>query len=131
MEKNMDTVITEYMVSRYHELHKQSKQIEKEMNELKNSFHCYFDQAVGREGRGELEFPRYKLQRQVRKAESYQVQSTIELLEKMNLTDCIEIVRRPHDEKIKSAITLGFLEPTDLEECIIRKITAAIVVKEK
>ncbi|PLT30551.1 hypothetical protein [Peribacillus deserti] len=123
--------VTEEMVSRYHELYKKSKRIEKEMAELKKQFHEYFDDNIGPETKAELEFEGYKLQRQIRKSESFISDATIEKLESLNLGDCIQVIRKPHEEKIKSALTLGFLTPSDLEDCIYRKISSAIVVKEK
>ncbi|MBM7691180.1 hypothetical protein JOC77_000585 [Peribacillus deserti] len=123
--------VTEDMVSRYHELYKKSKRIEKEMSDLKKQFHDFFDENVGPETKGELEFDGYKLQRQIRKSESFISDATIDKLESLNLADCIQVIRKPHEEKIKSALTLGFITPSDLEDCIYRKISSAIVVKEK
>ncbi|WP_409298766.1 hypothetical protein V1498_10255 [Peribacillus sp. SCS-26] len=128
-EKNLPA-ITEEMAARYYDLSKKSKLIEKEMNDLKKQFHAYFDYSAGSEQKGEIELGSYKLTRQIRKTENYISETTIERLESLNLSDCIEVIRKPNTEKIRSAITLGFLAESDLEDCIVQKISSAITIKE-
>ncbi|WP_409288240.1 hypothetical protein [Peribacillus sp. SCS-37] len=130
MEEKHLPAITEEMAARYYDLSKKSKLIEKEMNDLKKQFHAYFDYNAGLEQKGEIELGPYKLSRQIRKTENYISETTIEKLESLNLIDCIEVIRKPNSEKIRSAITLGFLAESDLEDCIVKKISSAITIKE-
>ena len=123
-------IITAEMVGKYHELSLQVKRIEGELDELKKVFHQFFDMQLGEEEKGEYEIGEFKLQRQIRESEGYHEINTVKVLEELNLTDCIQIVKKPDKEKIDAAITLGLLSSKDLAECIHRKVTKAIVVKK-
>ena len=122
--------ITEEMVARYYQLNHEAKRIEKELRELKKRFHDYFDQTNGADTKAELRFKDYKLQRQIRQSETYMDEQTVQTLEELGLTDCVRTVKRPDDAKIEAAITLGLLDPNELEHCKQRKVTSAIVVRE-
>lgn len=127
--KGQETV-TEEIVARYYQLSQQSKAIEKEMSQLKGIFNAHFDQMVGEHTKGELICGDYKLQRQVRESEQYIEDKTVERLEELNLTDCIQHVKRPDSQKIDAAITLGLLSPQALEDCKKRKVSSAIYLRE-
>jgi flagellar biosynthesis chaperone FliJ len=124
------TPINEEMVNRYHRLNEEAKQIESELKQLKQIFNTYFDQTVGKNTKGETYFGDYKLQRQIRQSERYIDDKTIQKLEQLNMTDCIETIKRPDSEKINAAVKLGLLSSDDLEDCITRKVSKAIVVRE-
>jgi hypothetical protein len=123
-------MVNEEMLNRYHELNQQKKDIDNEMAELKKVFHHYFDATVGQKENGESIVGNFMLQRQIRGSESLDEDRTVQLLEELNLTDCIETVKRPDRQKIDAAVTLGLLAETDLEDCIIKKVTQAIIVKK-
>lgn len=122
-------LITADMLSRYYELTKKKKEIDLEMNELKEVFHQYFDQVVGPNDKGEISLDGYKLQRQIRKAEKYNEKITIKRLEELQLNDLIQVVKKPDDVKIKSALNLGLLNEEQLDGCIITSYLPAISVK--
>lgn len=122
--------VTEDMVSRFHELNLQAKEIEAEMAELKELFNGYFDHSVGKHAKGETMFGNVKLQRQIRRSENFIADKTVQKLEELNLNDCIETVKQPDKQKIEAAITLGLLSDSDLKGCKTERITQAIVVKE-
>ncbi|NRD79514.1 hypothetical protein HPT25_19315 [Bacillus sp. BRMEA1] len=117
------------MVDRYYELNKQKKEIELEMNKLKDTFHHYFNQLIGTNDKGEITINGYKLQRQIRKSEKFNEEVTVKRLEDLNMNDLIEVIKKPNESKIKSAIHLGFLNPENLEDCIITTYSSAISVK--
>lgn len=122
--------IMEDVVARYYELHRKMKEIEKEMTQLKQLFNAYFDEMVGPNMKGELCFDGFKLQRQVRIAERYIEDKTVQKLEALRLNDCIQTVKRPDRQKIEAAMVLGLLSEDDLEDCKIRKVSQAIYVRE-
>lgn len=122
--------VTEEMVSRYYELSREVKAMEKELAKLKKHFNDYFDETVGQHVKGELLLGDYKLQRQVRRSERYIDDKTVQKLEELNMTDCIQTVKRPDEQKIEAAITLGLLSPAELDDCKEQKVTAAIYVRE-
>lgn len=115
------------MVANYHELNLKKKEIETELNELKKAFNQYFDMAVGKNARGDMIIGDYKLQRQVRVAEKYEQEDTVNRLEELNFLDLIQ--KKPDEEKIKAALHLGLLKETDLEGCIKSSTSQAIYVK--
>jgi hypothetical protein len=123
-------MVDEEMLNRYHELNQQKKDIDNEMAELKKVFHQYFDTTIGQKENGETIVGDFMLQRQIRGSESLDEERTVHLLEELNLTDCIETVKRPDRQKIDAAVTLGLLSQTDIEDCIIKKVTQAIIVKK-
>ena len=123
-------LITGDMLIRYNELTKKKKEIENEMNTLKEIFHTYFDMQIGENKKGELIDNGIKLQRQIRKTEKYQDEKTVEKLEGLNMNDLIKIVKKPDEEKINAAINLGFLNEDELKECLITSYSKAISVKE-
>ena len=123
-------LITGDMIVRYNELTKKKKEIENEMNTLKEIFHTYFDTQVGENKKGELIDQGIKLQRQIRKTEKYHDEKTVQKLEGLNMNELIKIVKKPDEEKINAAINLGFLNTNELEECLITSYSKAISVKE-
>ncbi|WP_240338365.1 hypothetical protein [Peribacillus alkalitolerans] len=124
-----ETLMTGDMLIKYYELNKKKKEIELELNELKDLFHHYFDNQVGLNDKGEVTINGYKLQRQVRKTEKFNDDLTIKRLEELNMNDLIQVIRKPDDVKIKAALNLGLIHPTDLDGCIITSSSPAISVK--
>ncbi|MEH7306683.1 hypothetical protein [Neobacillus drentensis] len=129
MGKNDVSVITGEMLVKYYELNKQKKEIELEMNDLKDTFQHYFNHLVGSDHKGEITISGYKLQRQIRKTEKYNEAETIKRLDELQMNELIQVVKKPDDEKIKAALQLGFLKPEHLEGCIISTTSPAITVK--
>ncbi|GAA0315223.1 hypothetical protein GCM10008967_02180 [Bacillus carboniphilus] len=129
MSKENEKTITKEMLSEYYRLHLSKKEIEAQMNTLKKLFHEYFDEKIGVNEKGEITILGYKLQRQIRSVEQFDETTTVERLEKLNMEDLIQTVKRPDEEKIYSAISLGFLKREDLEDCILSKHSGAISVK--
>jgi hypothetical protein len=126
---NNHSLITEEMLVKYYELNKKKKEIELEMNQLKDVFHNYFNSLIGPNDKGEITVNGYKLQRQVRKTEKYNEEMTVKRLEDLQMKDLIQIVKKPDDQKIKSAINLGLLTNKHLEDCIVTTYSPAISVK--
>jgi uncharacterized protein YhaN len=129
MGNNNESFITGDMLNRYYELNKQKKEIEVEMNQLKETFQAYFNQQVGVHHKGELTLNGFKLQRQIRKMEKYQEEETIKRLEELKMTDLIQVVKKPDELKIKAALNLGLLHQNHLEGCIATTFSPAISVK--
>ncbi|PLS09450.1 hypothetical protein [Neobacillus cucumis] len=129
MINNNDTHITGEMLLRYYELNKTKKEIELEMNQLKDAFQSYFNNLVGTRQKGEISVSGFKLQRQIRKTEKYKEKETVKRLEELQMNDLIEVIRRPDDTKIKAALDLGLLTQTHLEGCVITSYSPAISVK--
>lgn len=129
MRKNDVSLITGEMLVKYYELNKQKKEIELEMNELKDTFQHYFNNLVGSDHKGEITISGYKLQRQIRKTEKYNEMETIKRLEDLQMSELIQVVKKPDDAKIKAALNLGLLSPEHLEGCIISTTSPAITVK--
>ena len=127
--KNNDSLITGEMLAKYYELNKRKKEIEIEMNELKNIFHHYFNNLVGSNDGGEITISGYKLQRQMRKTEKYKEDVTLKRLEELQMNDLIQVVKKPDDVKIKSALNLGLLNEKQLEGCLVTTYSPAIAVK--
>jgi hypothetical protein len=125
----MGNMITGEMLVKYYELNKQKKEIELEMNELKDAFQSYFNNLVGSDHKGEIIISGYKLQRQIRKTEKYDEAETIKRLEELQLNELIQVVKKPDDVKIKAALNLGLLNPNQLESCVISTCSPAISVK--
>ena len=121
--------IPEEMVSRYAALNEKAKKIEEEMAEIKKIFNAYFDHEYGKNSKGEERIGAYKIQRQIRQSESYHPDKTVKVLEELNLSDCIILVKQPDKEKIQAALTLGMLSAEEMKDCVIRKCSQAIVVK--
>ncbi|MDR7071720.1 hypothetical protein [Fictibacillus barbaricus] len=130
MANQIDYTISEDLVIKYNKLNDKKKEIEKELDELKKVFHIYFDSMVGKNEKGEVTVNNYKLQRQIRKSEKFNDEKTVQKLEQLNMNDLIQLVKKPDEEKVKSALTLGFLKEEDLEGCLIKSASQAIVVKE-
>lgn len=124
------TLITSEMIARYYELSKIKKELEAEMNDLKEIFHIFFDDQVGGNMKGELIVDGLKLQRQIRKTEKYREEETVQKLEELNMNDLILIVKQPDDEKIAAALNLGLLAEEDLKGCKLTSYSKAISVKE-
>nr|WP_272885674.1 hypothetical protein [Fictibacillus marinisediminis] len=118
------------MVSRFHELNQQAKAIDAELSELKKKFNTHFDYMCGESEKGEALYGSYKLQRQIRKSESFHTEKTVQKLEELNLQDCIITTKQPDKQKIEAAMTLGLIPQGELDGCLLRKITPVIVVKE-
>jgi hypothetical protein len=125
----MDYTISEDLVIKYNTLSAKKKELEKELDELKKVFHIYFDNLVGPNEKGEVTVNNYKLQRQIRKSEKFNDEKTVHRLTELNMTDLIHHVPKPDEEKVKSAITLGLIKEEDLEGCLIKSASQAIVVK--
>ncbi|MEH7072731.1 hypothetical protein [Neobacillus drentensis] len=129
MGKNDVSMITGEMLVKYYELNKQKKEIEMEMNTLKDTFQAYFNNLVGSDHKGEITVSGYKLQRQIRKTEKYDEVETIKRLEELQMNELIQVVKKPDDVKIKAALNLGLLNPNQLEGCVITTTAPAITVK--
>jgi hypothetical protein len=127
--KKTDYTISEDLVIKYNTLSAKKKELEKELDELKNVFHIYFDNLVGQNEKGEVTVNNYKLQRQIRKSEKFNDEKTVHRLTELNMTDLIQHVPKPDEEKVKSAINLGLIKEEDLEGCLIKSASQAIVVK--
>ena len=125
-----NTLITADMITRFNELSKKKKEIEMEMEKLKEVFHTYFDHHVGVNNKGELIDNGIKLQRQIRKYEKYSTVPTVYKLEELNMNELIKTVRIPDEEKMNAAIKLGFLKEQDFENCKLITYSKAISVKE-
>jgi hypothetical protein len=124
-----DYTISEDLVIKYNTLSAKKKELEKELDELKKVFHIYFDNLVGPNEKGEVTVNNYKLQRQIRKSEKFNDEKTVHRLTELNMTDLIHHVPKPDEEKVKSALTLGLINEEDLEGCLIKSASQAIVVK--
>lgn len=124
-----DYTISEDLVIKYNTLNAKKKELEKELDELKKVFHIYFDNLVGPNEKGEVTVNNYKLQRQIRKSEKFNEEKTVHRLTELNMTDLILHVPKPDEEKVKSALTLGLIKEEDLEGCLIKSASQAIVVK--
>lgn len=129
LKNNSDFHITEEMVSKFYELNKKKKEMELEMNQLKEIFHQYFNSLVGPNQKGELTINGYKLLRQIRKTEKYDDELTIKKLEELQMNDLILTIKKPDDAKIKSALNLGLINAKDLDGCISTTSSPAISVK--
>ncbi|MBW8351525.1 hypothetical protein K0H71_19085 [Bacillus sp. IITD106] len=129
LKNNQDTLITGEMLINYYELNKKKKEIEAEMNHLKEIFHDYFNRQIGSLDKAEITLNGYKLQRQIRKTEKFKEEETVKRLEELKMNDLIQTVKKPDAQKIKSAIHLGFLQEKDLDGCIVTTTTPAISVK--
>jgi hypothetical protein len=127
--KQNDSFITDEMLVKYYELSKKKKEIELEMNELKDTFHDYFNKLVGPNNKAEVTINGYKLQRQMRKIEKYNEEVMVKRLEELQMTDLVQVVKKPDDAKIKSALQLGLLDEKNLEGCIVTSYSPAISVK--
>jgi hypothetical protein len=127
--KQNNSFITDEMLVKYYELNKKKKEIELEMNQLKDTFHDYFNNLVGPDNKAEVTINGYKLQRQVRKVEKYNEEVTVRRLEELQMSDLVQIVKKPDDAKIKSALHLGLLNEQQLEGCIVTTYSPAISVK--
>lgn len=117
------------MLNKYYELNKKKKEIEMEMNTLKEVFQTYFNNLVGSNHKGEITINGFKLQRQIRKTEKYIEVDTVKRLEELQMNDLIQVVKKPDDNKIKSALSLGLLSPNQLDGCIVTTFSPAISVK--
>ena len=124
-----DSFITDEMLVKYYELNKKKKEIELEMNELKDTFHDYFNKLVGPNNKAEITINGYKLQRQMRKFEKYNEEVTVKRLEELQLSELVQIVKKPDDVKIKSALQLGLLSEQQLEGCVNTSYSPAISIK--
>ncbi|WP_462413517.1 hypothetical protein [Neobacillus sp. Marseille-QA0830] len=129
MPNHEQTVITGDMLVRYYELNKRKKEIELEMNGLKEVFQDYLNHLAGFDQKAEITISGYKLQRQIRKTEKYKEEETVKKLEEMQLNDLIQVVKKPDDQKIKAALSLGLVSPDQLDGCIVTTISPAISVK--
>ena len=127
--KQNDSFITDEMLVKYYELNKKKKEIELEMNELKDTFHDYFNKLVGPNNKAEITINGYKLQRQMRKIEKYNEEVTVKRLEALQMSDLVQMVKKPDDAKIKSALQLGLLDEQNLEGCIVTSYSPAISIK--
>ncbi|QKE74793.1 hypothetical protein HPK19_19535 [Arthrobacter citreus] len=121
--------ITEPMLNEYYDLSQKKKDIENQLEELQKVFHGYFDHQVGTNEKGEIIVNNLKLERIIRKREKFDEEMTVNKLEELNLSDLIQIVKRPDGDKIKSAINLGLLNEKDLDGCITINSSQAIYVK--
>lgn len=129
MVKQNDSFITDEMLVKYYELNKKKKEIELEMNQLKDSFHDYFNKLAGPNTKAEITINGYKLQRQMRKIEKYDEEVTVKRLEELQMNDLVQVVKKPDDAKIKSALQLGLLDEKNLEGCIVTSYSPALSIK--
>ncbi|MDQ0970905.1 hypothetical protein QFZ31_000783 [Neobacillus niacini] len=129
MVKQNDSFITDEMLVKYYELNKKKKEIELEMNQLKDLFQDYFNKLVGPDNKAEITLNGYKLQRQIRKIEKYNEEVTVKRLEELQMNELVQVVKKPDDAKIKSALQLGLLSESNLEGCIVTSYSPAISVK--
>jgi hypothetical protein len=129
MSKSTEQSLTADMLEKYYEYNKKKKEIEVEMNQLKEVFHHYFDKQMGAEGKGEILLGSFKLHRQVRKSEKYNEEPTIRRLEELQMNELVQVVKIPDEAKIKSAIQLGLLSERDLDGCLTTSTSFAITVK--
>ncbi|WP_010281516.1 hypothetical protein [Bacillus timonensis] len=124
------TQLPEELISTYFTLSEQAKEIEKELKEMKKVLNVYFDETVGKHEKGESIVGNYKIQRQIRSSESYHDEKMVKRLEELNLVDCIQITKKPNQEKVEAAVTLGLIGQADIEDCIVKKTTNAITVRK-
>lgn len=124
------SLITSDMITRFNELSKKKKEIEFELESLKEVFHKYFDSHVGVNNKGEIVDNGLKLQRQIRKYEKFSTVPTVYKLEELNMNELIKTVKIPDEEKMNAAIKLGFLKEQDFENCKLITYSKAISVKE-
>lgn len=129
MVKQNDSFITDEMLVKYYELNKKKKEIELEMNQLKDLFNDYFSKLVGPNNKAEITINGYKLQRQIRKIDKYNEEVTVKRLEELQMNDLVQVVKKPDDAKIKSALQLGLINEKNLEGCIVTSYSPAISVK--
>lgn len=127
---SIEEQISEEDVKTYYELQKQKKEIEKQIKQFHEKFHRYFDTIAGDYQKGEIQIGEYKVQRQIRKSTIYEEEKTVELLEQLQLHDLIQIIKKPDEEKIESAITLGLIDRKQIDDCKKLKKTKVIVVKK-
>lgn len=129
MANDNDHLITKDMVIKYNLLSERKKELEKELDELKKTFHIYFDNLVGKNVKGEITVHNYKLQRQIRNTQKFNEVETVKRLEELNMKDLIRVVKKPDEEKINAAMNLNFLNEDDLKGCVVTSSSQAIVVK--
>jgi hypothetical protein len=129
MSESKTFQIPEEMISRYVALNDKAKKIDEELSEMKKIFNSFFDHAYGKNRKGEEKIGDYKIQRQIRNSEQYHPEKTVKVLEELNLTDCILLVKQPDKQKLDAALTLGMVSYEELNDCLIRKSSQAIVVK--
>jgi len=122
--------ISEEDVKTYYQLQEQKKEIDKQIKQFHEKFHRYFDTIAGEYQKGEIQIGEYKVQRQIRQSTVYEEEKTVQLLEQLQLHDLIQIIKKPDEEKIESAIALGLIDRRQMEECKKVKKTKAIVVKK-
>ncbi|WP_339145892.1 MULTISPECIES: hypothetical protein [unclassified Sutcliffiella] len=128
MAKVNHPTVTAEMIEKYYECNKQKKEIEKEMEELKERFHLYFDKSFGADEKAEVIMGGYKLQRQVRVSERYSDETVLKL-EALSMNELIKTVKKPDDAKIKAAIKLNLLKEEDIKGCLVSTSSLAISVK--
>lgn len=129
MSESKTFQIPEEMISRYVALNDKAKKIDEELSEMKKIFTSFFDHTYGENCKGEERIGDYKIQRQIRNSEQYHPEKTVKVLEELNLTDCILLVKQPDKQKLDAALTLGMVSYEELNDCLIRKSSQAIVVK--
>lgn len=122
--------ITEEKLHRFYELTEALHQMEKEIEQLKQEFHQYFDHHAGEGMKGEVLIGPYKLQRQVRVSENYDDLKTVQILEELNMVDCIKISKKADKVKVNAALSLGLIKESDLEGCLVKKGVLAISLKK-
>lgn len=124
------TFLSPEKVERYHQLLAQLKKAEKELEELKQGFHLYFDHHVGQGTRGVENVGDFTVQRQIRESRRYDDQKTVRVLEELQLSDCIIVTKKPDSEKVDAALALGLIAEHQLVDCLIQKRIPAILVKK-
>lgn len=121
-------MVTKEMLVQYEELNRKKKEIENQLDELKKVFNAFFDISVGQNKKGEVEVDEYKLQRQIRTTERFETEPTLQRLEELRMMDLI--VKKPDDEKIRSAIKLGLINEKDFDGCVRISSTKAFYVRK-
>lgn len=121
--------ITEEALDHFYHLHAQKKEMERELNTMRKSFHLLFDQHVGKNQKGELQRGRYKIQRSIRKATSYDPEPTVKRLEELQLEDLVILEKRPDTDKLAAAFEIGLVDQKEFADCKSERQTQSIVVR--
>ncbi len=125
-----ESKISEGLLEKYVYLNKIAKEAKDEMDKIKHVFHLYFDERSGPNTKGEVTIGEYLVQRQIRVSEGFDDEKAVEHLEQVNLSDCIQYVKKPDSKKIEAAIQLGLLNEEEMNQHKISKMTQAISVKK-
>lgn len=126
----MENGISGDKLERFMSLQEMKKEIDQELAELKEEFHEFFDESVGKNKAGEYIHGGYKLQRQIRKTEKYDNERAVKRLEELAMDDLIETVRRPDKQKVHAAVELGLLRSDQLADVTVKQYSRVLVVRQ-